>query len=190
MAASSASQEAVDGERADILGDAALRIRAAIPADIPVVFDMKRQLAIAEGSLFALRATEQDWLRDGFGPHARFAAFVGERDGAVVGMVTVSPRYYTGWAGFGLYIQDIYVLAHERRRGVASALLARVAAEAIERNCPFVELTVTGDNPARRLYRRTGFDPVRHCAAYVLGGPKLIELAEQARAIALAPPGR
>jgi ribosomal protein S18 acetylase RimI-like enzyme len=155
----------------------AFAVRAAVPSDIPALLDMKWQLAILERAEFAMRATEQDWLRDGFGPDARFHAYVAEQDAAVIGMVTVSERYYTGWGGSSLYVQDIYVGRAHRQRGVASALLARVAARAIERGCPFVELIVRDDNPARKLYRRTGFVPVKHSLAYVLGGSALAELA-------------
>jgi len=153
------------------------RVRTAVPSDISALIAMKWQLAILESAELAMRATERDWLRDGFGPDARFHAYVAEGDAAVIGMVTVSERYYTGWAGFSVYIQDIYVAPAHRRRGVAGALVARVAACAVERGCPFVELTVRDDNPARKLYRRTGFAPVRHCGAYVLGGMALADLA-------------
>jgi ribosomal protein S18 acetylase RimI-like enzyme len=152
-------------------------VRAAAPSDIPALLAMKWQLAILEGAEVAMRATEQDWLRDGFGPDARFHAYVAEQDATVIGMATVSERYYTGWAGSSQYIQDIYVAPAHRQRGVATALLARVAAGAVERGCPFVELTVRDDNPARRLYRRTGFMPVRHSVSYVLGGTALADLA-------------
>jgi ribosomal protein S18 acetylase RimI-like enzyme len=157
----------------------AFQVRAAAPADLPALLVMKWQLAILEKAEFAMRATEQDWLRDGFGPDARFEAYVAERSATVIGMVTVSERYYTGWAGSSLYIQDIFVASAHRKGGVAVALLARVAARAIERGCPFVELTVRDDNAARNLYRRTGFVPVKHCIAYVLGGSALADLAGQ-----------
>jgi len=155
----------------------ALRVRAAVPSDVPALFAMKWQLAILERSEAAIRATEHDWLRDGFGPDARFQAYVAEQDLAVIAMVTVSERYYTGWAGSSLYIQDLFVAPAHRRRGVAGALVARVAARAVERGCPFVELTVRDDNPARKLYRRTGFVPVGQSTAYVLGGTALADLA-------------
>jgi GNAT superfamily N-acetyltransferase len=154
-----------------------LSVRAAAPADIPALLGMKWQLAILEKAEFAMRATEHDWLRDGFGAAARFQAYVAEQDAGIIGMATASERYYTGWAGFSLYLQDIYVAPAHRQHGVASALLARVAACAVERGCLFVELTVRDDNPARKLYRRTGFVPVKHSFAYVLGGSALTDLA-------------
>jgi ribosomal protein S18 acetylase RimI-like enzyme len=172
----------VDGAHAGRRDAAGLVVRPARPADVPVLLHMKLQLAILEESEFALRATQEDWLRDGFGPNARFESCIAEWQAAVAassaaGMVTFSERYYTGWAGSSLYIQDLYVDPAHRRRGVARALLAQVAAVALERACPFVELTVREDNPAGTLYRRSGFVEVRNCAAYVLGGPALAGLA-------------
>jgi ribosomal protein S18 acetylase RimI-like enzyme len=156
--------------------EAAYRVRPATTADVPALLRLKRLLAIQENAEFVLRATPQDWLRDGFGPRARFAAFVAEHAGAVVGMVTVSERYYTSWAGCTLYIQDIYVEPAWRDRGLGAALLGRVAALAIERGSPLVELTVRENNPARRFYDRLGFHQVE-CANYVVAGPALASLA-------------
>jgi ribosomal protein S18 acetylase RimI-like enzyme len=156
-------------------------VRPAVPADVPALLRLKRQLAILENAEFVLRATPQDWLRDGFGPQARFTAFVAEHAGAAVGMLTVSERYYTSWAGCTLYIQDIYVEPAWRGRGVGGALLRCVAALALERGSPLVELTVREDNPARRFYARVGFHQVE-CANYVIAGPALANLAGAMRA--------
>ncbi len=153
-------------------------VRAARPADVGAMLHMKLQMAIQERTEFALRATAEDWLRDGFGPQARFEACVAEHRATVIGMATFSARYYTGWAGSSLYVQDLYVEPAHRRSGVASALLAQVAAVALRRGCPFVELTVRDDNLARRLYRRAGFQRVQHCVTYVLAGDALAALAE------------
>jgi hypothetical protein len=100
---------------------------------------------------------------------------VAERAGAVVGMVTASERYYTSWAGSTLYVQDIYVDPPHRGRGIGTALLGCVAALALERGSPLVELTVRADSPARRLYRRVGFQQV-NCASYVAAGAGLATL--------------
>lgn len=161
-------------------------VRPARPADVPLLFAMKRQLAIQENAKRALRASEQDWLRDGFGPQAKFAAFVAERQGVVVGMATVSEHYYTSWAGCTLYIQDIFVEPAQRRRGIASALLAHIAAYALKRGSPLVQLTVREGNPARRLYRHRGFTRVP-CVHYVAAGAALTELAMVAEDGVVAP---
>jgi ribosomal protein S18 acetylase RimI-like enzyme len=160
---------------------AAYHVRPAVPADVPALLRLKRQLAIQEKAEVALRATEGDWLRDGFGPRAQFTAFVAEQASAVIGMVTASERYYTSWAGCTLYIQDIYVDPPYRGRGMGAALLGCVAALALARGSPVVELAVRADNPARRLYRRVGFQQV-DCASYVAATPALARLAGPAGA--------
>jgi ribosomal protein S18 acetylase RimI-like enzyme len=163
------------------------RVRAAQPPDIPALMRLKRLLALGEDSLHALRATEADWLRDGF-IEKSFTAFVAEHadggmvdatpDDAVIGMATCSQRVITGWNGPVLLLQDLFVESAYREHGVARALMARVAALACDLGSPIIELTVRADNPAQNFYRRAGFQPIPHCLTYVLAGPALTALAE------------
>jgi ribosomal protein S18 acetylase RimI-like enzyme len=157
------------------------RVRAAEPADIPALMRLKRLLAADENSLHAVRASATDWLRDGFGPHPGFTAFVAELESAksVVGMATLSRRTITGWNGSVVFLQDLYVEADHRNSGIARALVARVAAYAHDLGSPIVELTVRADNPAQEFYQRNGFAHLPHCLTYVLAGPALEALAER-----------
>ncbi len=162
------------------------QVRAAEPRDIPALMRLKLALAEGENSGQAVRAGEADWLRDGFGPDAGFTAFVAESDGAVVGnvvvgMATCSQRRITGWNGPVVFLQDLYVEPAHRDRGLARALMARVAALARELGSPIVELTVRADNPAQAFYLRSGFTPLPQCLTFVLAGPALDALAEQDR---------
>jgi GNAT superfamily N-acetyltransferase len=158
---------------------AAFRVRPARPEDIPALMRLKRLLAQAEDALHAVRANEADWLRDGFGPDAGFMAFVAEDGSGVIGMATCSERAVTGWNGPVIFLQDLFVEPHCREHGVASALMARVAALARDVGSPIVELTVRDDNPAQNFYLRTGFQPLPHCRTFVLAGPALAALADQ-----------
>ena len=155
------------------------RVRAAQPADIPALMRLKRALALAENSLHAVRATPADWLRDGFGPHAGFTAFVaeGKKPEGILGMATCSARVITGWNGPVIFLQDLFVEPEFRQHGIASALVARVAAHAHDLGSPIVELTVRADNPAQDFYQRHGFAHLPHCLTYVIGGPALGALA-------------
>jgi ribosomal protein S18 acetylase RimI-like enzyme len=156
----------------------AFRIRDAEPADVPALMRLKRLLAEAEDSLHAVRASGADWLRDGFGPHPEFTAYLAEVGGAAVGMATCSRRTITGWNGPVVFLQDLYVEPAHRRRGIAEALMGRVAALASELGSPIVELTVRADNDsARKFYERAGFQPLPQCLTYVLAGPALDALA-------------
>ena len=163
-------------------------VRAAEPRDVPALMRLKRLLAEGENSTHVLRASEADWLRDGFGPHAGFTAFVAEAGGArreVVGMATCGTRKVTGWNGPVIFLQDLFVEPAFRAQGIARALVARVAAHANELSSPIVELTVRDDNPARSFYQRAGFQPLPQCLTYVLAGTALAALAEQNKTLAL-----
>ena len=169
------------------------RLRTAEPRDIPALMRLKRLLAEGEDSAHAVRASEADWLRDGFGPQAGFTAFVvdfgsdgGDSCDSVIGMAICSRRKITGWNGPVIFLQDLYVDPLHRARGVASALIARVAAYAHELGSPIVELTVRADNPAQRFYLRAGFELLPQCLTYVLAGPGLTALAAQDKTVAPA----
>ena len=154
-------------------------VRTAEPRDIPTLMRLKRLLAQGENSLHAVRASEADWRRDGFGAGAGFLAFVAENSGGVIGMATCSQRVITGWNGPVIFLQDLFVEQAWRRRGVASALMARVAALACDVGSPIVELTVRADNPAQNFYRRNGFRPLPECLTFVIAGSALAALADQ-----------
>jgi len=158
---------------------ATFRVRSAEPKDIPALMRLKRLLAEAENALHAVRASETDWRRDGFGPDAGFLAFVAEDSSGVIGMATCSTRVVTGWNGPVIFLQDLFVEPHCRQHGVARALMARVATLARDVGSPIVELTVRADNPAQNFYVRTGFQPLPHCLTFVLAGPALAALADQ-----------
>ena len=166
---------------------AAFRVRSAQPKDIPALMRLKRLLAQGENALHAVCASEADWRRDGFGPDAGFLAFVAEDCSGVIGMATCSERVITGWNGPVIFLQDLFVEPHCRENGVASALMARVAALARDVGSPIVELTVRADNPAQNFYLHSGFQPLPHCLTFVLAGPALAALAAQnCEAFALA----
>lgn len=158
-------------------------IRAAEPADVPALMRLKRLLAQGEDSLHAVCASAADWLRDGFGTGAGFTAFVAEikteNSASIIGMATCSRRTITGWNGPVVFLQDLFVESDHRRRGVAHALVARVAAYARDLGSPIVELTVRADNPARDFYQRNGFAHLPLCLTYVIAGPALAALAER-----------
>jgi len=157
---------------------AQFRVRPAEPKDIPALMRLKRLLAQGENALHAVHASEADWLRDSFGPNAGFTAFVAEDYSGVIGMATCSARIVTGWNGPVIFLQDLFVEPYCRQHGVASALMARIAALARDVGSPIVELTVRADNPAQNFYVRSGFQPLPHCLTFVLAGPALAALAD------------
>jgi ribosomal protein S18 acetylase RimI-like enzyme len=169
------------------LRSAPFQVRPAQTKDIPALMRLKRLLAQGENALHAVRASEADWLRDGFGANAGFTAFVAEDFSGVIGMAICSARVITGWNGPVIFLQDLIVEPHCRGHGVASALMTRIAALARDVGSPIVELTVRSDNPAQDFYVRSGFEPLPHCLTFVLAGPALDALADRnSEALALA----
>lgn len=84
-------------------------------------------------------------------------------DGAVVGCATCFTGFSTFAARALLNIHDLIVTRRFRRRGIARALVRRIAADAAARGYCKVTLEVRSDNePALALYADEGFGPGRH----------------------------
>jgi ribosomal protein S18 acetylase RimI-like enzyme len=148
------------------VGEAGFTTRRALPGDVADLIRMKVDLATGDGTLAAVRATPDEWMRDLFGSNPRFVAFIAEHDHVAIGMAICSERYVTGWGGPTVYLQDLFVDPAHRRRGVGEALVAKVAAFAVQCGSPIIEINVRADNPACHFYRRTGFLEVSNCAIY------------------------
>jgi GNAT superfamily N-acetyltransferase len=112
-------------------------IRAATPADIPLILDLIRALATYEREPDAVKTTEADLLRDGFSEHPCFECLIAEtEDGKEPAGFALFFYNYSTWRGRpGIHLEDLFVLPRFRGQGIGKALLARVAARAAERGC-------------------------------------------------------
>ena len=121
------------------LNDAALNLRPATPADVPQILTFIRDLATYEREPDAVLATEADLLRDGFGPTKRFHCIIAEltsEDTTTAAGFALYFYNYSTWRGrSGIHLEDLFVLPHFRGQGIGKALLARVAARAVEQGC-------------------------------------------------------
>ena len=126
-------------------------IRAATPADIPAILDLIRALATYERAPDAVKTTEADLLRDGFGEQPCFECLIAENgDGEERGQPAGFALYfynYSTWRGrSGIHLEDLFVLPRFRGQGIGKALLARVAARAAEQGCPRLQWDVLAWN--------------------------------------------
>ena len=81
----------------------------------------------------------------------------------------------------GLYLEDIFVRPEYRGRGIGKALLATVAAKAVERGYARLEWAVLNWNqPAIGFYRSLGARPMDEWTVHRLTGPALHALAASA----------
>jgi GNAT superfamily N-acetyltransferase len=135
----------------------ATTIRKAVPEDVPQILEFIRALATYEREPGAVTATEADLLRDGFGPEPYYHCLIAEQDGKPAGFAFYFFNYST-WTGRpGLYLEDLFVNPEFRGFGIGKALLARVAAIAVEKGCPRLQWEVLDWNtPAVDFYAALG----------------------------------
>ena len=153
-------------------------IRPATQFDVPVVFDLIRQLAEYERLSHLFTATE-DLLRETlFGAKPAAEVLLAEWEGECAGFAAFFATYSTFRAQPGMYLEDLYVKPHVRGKGVGSALLQRVAGLAVERGCGRLEWGVLDWNePAIRFYTNPGAQPLGEWTKYRLTGGALERLA-------------
>ncbi|MEO7033526.1 MAG: GNAT family N-acetyltransferase [Polyangiaceae bacterium] len=121
-------------------------IRPARPGDEHGIFALIEALAEYEHLAQAVTGDAQRLAGDLFGPRpaaeALVAEFAGQAQPMLVGFALFFPNYSTFLTQPGLYLEDIFVLPSQRRRGIGKALLARVAQVATERQCGRLEWSV------------------------------------------------
>lgn len=153
-------------------------IRPARPADVPVIYQLIRDLAAYEKALPEVTGTEQDLHRALLADPPAVFAHVAEHDGEVVGFALWFLSFST-WAGqHGIYLEDLYVRPDMRRFGLGRALLAELARICVERGYPRLEWWVLDWNqPARAFYAALGAAEMDEWTVHRLTGPALRALA-------------
>lgn len=155
-----------------------LHIRVATEADVPLILDFIRRLAVYERLADRVVATEEALRRTLFG-NPRFAeVLIGEADGEPVGFALFFHNYSTFLARPGVYLEDLFVRDEARGRGYGKALLARLAQIAVERGCGRLEWAVLDWNdPAIGFYKSLGAIPQDDWTTFRLTGDALESLA-------------
>jgi GNAT superfamily N-acetyltransferase len=156
----------------------ATTIRTATRADLAQILVFIKALAAYEREPDAVKATEADLLRDGFGPQPYFHCLMAEQDGQPAGFALYFFNYST-WVGRpGLYLEDLFVLPELRGQGIGRALLQRVAAIALEMGCKRLQWEVLDWNtPAIEFYRAMGAEFLDEWRNVRLSGEAMQRLA-------------
>jgi len=154
-----------------------LSIRPAGREDVPVLHEMIRELAEFERSLHKLTNTQADLLEDGFGPEPKFRALVADWADKPAGYALFFNSYST-WRGRQMFLEDLYVRPQFRRKGIATALMARVAKVATAEKCRAMEWGVLDwNNKAINLYTSLGATFFDECRIAMVKDDALRELA-------------
>jgi GNAT superfamily N-acetyltransferase len=136
-----------------------IAIEAATPADIPVISALLGEIEAYYGG--ANTPADQGQIRAALFVDPPAATLLLARSGEdVVGLASVSRLWPAAGAEASLYLKELYVRQHARRRGVAAALMTAVRETATRSGCTRVEWTADRDNPpALALYEALGFKP-------------------------------
>ncbi len=153
-------------------------IRAATPADLPVIVRLIRDLAEYEKLAHAVDLDEAK-LRDHlFGPRPYAEVLLAEDAGAVVGFALFFHNYSTFRGKPGIYLEDLFVVPAARGKGFGKALLAELANLAVARDCARVEWSVLDWNePSINFYRALGAVPMDEWTVFRLTDGALRTLA-------------
>jgi hypothetical protein len=88
-----------------------LMIHSATRDDITTLLNLIRELATYEKKRHKAVVTEQDLLRDGFGPHPKFRALIADWDGEAAGYASFFYFYSTFQGRPALFLEDARSLA-------------------------------------------------------------------------------
>jgi len=136
-------------------------IRASRKEDMSRVLQLIKELAVFEKEDNEVDVTITDLEKDGFGDQKLFHCFVAEKEGAIVGMALVYPRYST-WKGPILHLEDLIVTENMRGSGLGTALLDEVVKYGTALGVKRISWEVLDWNePAIKFYESKGADVKR-----------------------------
>ncbi len=131
-------------------------IRKANSNDVKDILSLLIELAEYEKEPDAVKLSEQELRRDGFGENPKYQCIMAEINKTIVGLAFYTPRYST-WVGETLHLEDLIVTKKMRGKGIGTILYKSFLKEAKKRDVNRVEWSVLDWNkPAINFYKKTG----------------------------------
>lgn len=133
-----------------------MKIRRAMPKDVPRMLELVHELALFERAPEEVTVTLEHMQDAGFGSDPVWVGWVAESEGTIVGMAVCYERYST-WKGRRLYLEDIVVTERARGQRIGERLFRQCAAYAVEKDYTGMLWQVLDWNTdAIRFYERLG----------------------------------
>ena len=156
----------------------AVTVRAATAADVPLMLDFIRELAVYERLERSVVATEADLATALFGARPYAEVVFACLEGREVGFALFFHNFSTFLGKPGIYLEDLFVRPEARGRGVGKRLLAWLAGTALERGCGRLEWSVLDWNePSIGFYKGLGAVALDDWTIFRLTGAALGRLA-------------
>lgn len=154
-------------------------VRPARPGDAGLVLGFIRGLAAYERMLDEVVITEAELDATLFAERPRAFCDIAEADGAPVGFAFWYYNYSTFEGGFGIFLEDIFVVPEARGTGAGKALMRRLAQRCRDEGLKRLEWNVLDWNqPAIDFYDRLGARAETEWILRRLNGAALARLAE------------
>ncbi len=135
-----------------------LQIREAIKEDIPNLLELVTELAIYEKAPNEVTNTKEMMVKDGFGKHKIYDAFVATLNQKIIGIAITYYRYST-WKGKCLYLEDLIVTEKHRGIGAGKLLFEKCIEFGKEQKCLKMNWQVLDWNtPSIDFYKSYGAD--------------------------------
>lgn len=155
-------------------------IRAAGVDDCAVILGFIKELAEYEKLSHEVVATVETLQESLFGEKGYAEVLIGEFEGSPVAYSLFFHNFSTFTGRPGIYLEDIYVQAKMRGKGMGKALLSYIAKLAVERKCTRIEWSVLDWNePSIQFYRSIGATPMDGWTIQRLDGEELTNFAKQ-----------
>lgn len=155
-----------------------LTFRMARPGDEGAVLNIIRALARYEHLEDQVIATE-DLLREWLFEKEKAEVLLAEAKGKIVGSALFFHSFSTFLGRAGIYLEDLFVYPEYRGRGYGRALLKKLAAVTLERDCGRLEWACLDWNePSIAFYKSMGAAPMEDWTTYRLTGETLRRAAE------------
>ena len=165
-----------------------ISIRPATRADVPLIAELIRDLAVYEKLAHEVRFDEAVLGEKLFGARPYAEVVIGELDGTAQGFALFFHNFSTFEGKPGIYLEDLYVREAARGSGLGKALLAHLAALAVERDCARLEWSVLDWNaPAIGFYQALGARAMDDWTLMRLDGAALASLGTGAQTGASQP---
>ena len=153
-------------------------IRAGTREDISLIAQFIRDLAEYERLSHEVRFEEAVLGERLFGPRPYAEVLIGEIDGAPQGFALFFHNFSTFEGKPGIYLEDLFVRPEGRGSGLGKALLKRLAAIAVERDCARLEWWVLDWNePSIAFYKSLNAKPMDEWTVMRVDGDALTVLA-------------
>lgn len=157
-------------------------IRPATADDLEQILQLVRELAEFEEEPDAAVGTLESYTAAMFPPTGSPTVWghVAEVDGQVVGIAIWFLTFSTWTGKNGVWLEDLYVSPKHRGQGLATKLMAQLAAICVERGYPRMEWTVLDWNTsAQEVYRHLGANAMDDWTTQRLTGDSLTALGSR-----------